>query len=1244
MDNNSYSNNNEKFTNLTNNYNMNKENNKNKNRSSSLNSNNNYMQFLNFDNDSSISGGTNENKNTPNSNGNGNLNSNGNVNSLKSNDFFQQKMFEDFMMKQNNTNSGIPMNLIDMPESVGSLLGLIDSPAGNSITSSQIPNFINNGIVPNMSTSNSLLKNSNDQFQLSGNLEMPMDINFSPSPEQEAHNQQQQQLMLSRAIANDINNNLNNLKIESPKSFHMSGFSDNFTSNNNNQEDLLEYPHVDHSVENHFENLPPLNTVSANDQNYWRSCIAFVENVAFGKDPEFSKADFIREQDKVIETTTLGDTDYEDYIKVPEQGHPYNIVLGDLPANSRVETQIKLQINIEPAPVQNIIHLSTNGIPRRKYMLQKPVHQWKENLLQHVLFLETHIIKTSDKKRASVCDKCCKREERRFSRRKSGNTDADLWAVNDSKEALIFNTKQLCVLNNSNVDLKSQKSLKNVTIPCRFVCYCRHHKETIGFKIVVLLKNCLGDILAKKTSQPLKIINYNAKSKAIKDTASDVSDTASSVASESSYATDYSNSRQSSVDYNSTSSYQSEMDNMPLSADQIRNKRVINSLKTTTADLLQHTSPGSSSANLNAEVLHQQQQQQQNHQQQPHSSLAMQTRGSSSQSPEFQQQQQQQQKNMTPLIHKIIPNSGPLCGGVEVTILGENFNPDTQVRFGINKALTVNFWGPTTIVATAPPTSFPGPVQVVGLTNDIDIGSNVPTNADTVFTYIEQNDKELLELALQIVDLEVNGNNNNSNNNVNGGASDSSFTSDAQSLAKKLILEKQQQQQQRSQPSTHESKTTSDTTLQPYKVVLSLLDTGKPIKNLNLKNKNGHTLLHLASLRSHIELVIFLISNGANVNAGDKFGFTPLHFACLANDIRIIKMFIAMNCDKYSPTFTRDLMTPLELFLNNYNSETSQNYDEINELLKEEKRYPSSFLDNDSVCSDGSGYQAHISTMVTDDSLFNKNAVLQSKDTHSNKYLASLEWKQIEKESSVAKSVTKVSGNGSTTSGVTVNDACNISIDSQPPLYDDLFPTAVLKRPNEEFKELTGKKLSELQMPLLSLSNNNNSLLPAIDHSSLRVDEIDTTDMEEQIISVGSYNNSGNETADTELYNNNELLCIENGEKKKSILNPFNEDLLNNFKLMKDKQKDFFMDTKLLFFWIPFLFILVSTVIILSLSSTDENSFTDSWNIASNSVRTKLANLFIGRQRWQGFVKDAIHQGEIKFKEAFSTEPIQSII
>jgi hypothetical protein len=47
-------------------------------------------------------------------------------------------------------------------------------------------------------------------------------------------------------------------------------------------------------------------------------------------------------------------------------------------------------------------------------------------------------------------------------------------------------------------------------------------------------------------------------------------------------------------------------------------------------------------------------------------------------------------------------------------------------------------------------------------------------------------------------------------------------------------------------------------------------------KNINIKDKNGVTLLHVAAKRGNFELIKLLIDAGANVNAKDKNGETPI--------------------------------------------------------------------------------------------------------------------------------------------------------------------------------------------------------------------------------------------------------------------------------------------------------------------------------------------------------------------------------
>ena len=53
--------------------------------------------------------------------------------------------------------------------------------------------------------------------------------------------------------------------------------------------------------------------------------------------------------------------------------------------------------------------------------------------------------------------------------------------------------------------------------------------------------------------------------------------------------------------------------------------------------------------------------------------------------------------------------------------------------------------------------------------------------------------------------------------------------------------------------------------------------------DVNAKDQNGRTLLQLAALKGHKEVVELLIAKNANVNAKNKDGETPLHSA-IQND------------------------------------------------------------------------------------------------------------------------------------------------------------------------------------------------------------------------------------------------------------------------------------------------------------------------------------------------------------------------
>lgn len=62
--------------------------------------------------------------------------------------------------------------------------------------------------------------------------------------------------------------------------------------------------------------------------------------------------------------------------------------------------------------------------------------------------------------------------------------------------------------------------------------------------------------------------------------------------------------------------------------------------------------------------------------------------------------------------------------------------------------------------------------------------------------------------------------------------------------------------------------------------------------NVDLKNQNGYTSLHIAAGHGNLFLAEYLIQNGASVNETDKVGDTPLHDAVLSSTEQMIEFLI----------------------------------------------------------------------------------------------------------------------------------------------------------------------------------------------------------------------------------------------------------------------------------------------------------------------------------------------------------------
>ncbi|WAQ80777.1 hypothetical protein PtA15_1A115 [Puccinia triticina] len=115
-------------------------------------------------------------------------------------------------------------------------------------------------------------------------------------------------------------------------------------------------------------------------------------------------------------------------------------------------------------------------------------------------------------------------------------------------------------------------------------------------------------------------------------------------------------------------------------------------------------------------------------------------------------------KNAQARIRKLVPNEGPVEGGIEITILGENFDRDLRVDFGgVGGPVRPEFWSANTLVCTLPSVAGPGPCEVVLVDGNGPVQYGEACAPARLFKYVCTADQRLMEVALQVVGLKMTG-------------------------------------------------------------------------------------------------------------------------------------------------------------------------------------------------------------------------------------------------------------------------------------------------------------------------------------------------------------------------------------------------------------------------------------------------------------------------------------------------------
>ncbi|KAJ2704461.1 SPT3 Dosage dependent suppressor of Ty-induced promoter mutations-like protein [Coemansia sp. IMI 203386] len=263
-------------------------------------------------------------------------------------------------------------------------------------------------------------------------------------------------------------------------------------------------------------------------------------------------------------------------------------------------------------------------------------------------------------------------------------------------------------------------------------------------------------------------------------------------------------------------------------------------------------------------------------------------------------------------IAQMTPAQGPVVGGISMFISGRGFHPNIAVYFGTSQASRVQVLSAFNMACVLPPSKTSGPVAVrirdlntmtvyEGSGNVANLSSTTlqPGN-QSVFTYVNDTDQAMLELALQIIGLLPNDKPYSSsgatgspqvspvmqNRSPSSSSRMSSPTAAQQNAKNKIIQDQSIMSILRALRTANDNHEMGEIEAHLLKLFSTVLGRGiiEPSR-LNISHEaTGRQLIHFASLLGMVSLATFLVNNSALLDETDNSGMTALHLACMYNE------------------------------------------------------------------------------------------------------------------------------------------------------------------------------------------------------------------------------------------------------------------------------------------------------------------------------------------------------------------------
>ena len=117
-----------------------------------------------------------------------------------------------------------------------------------------------------------------------------------------------------------------------------------------------------------------------------------------------------------------------------------------------------------------------------------------------------------------ICDGCINRERKRNDRKKAKKVeDEEAWKEYENQRIIVFNTHEIKEWEMFSsprtsdeqrhypVSTDPPQGSMQVDLPMRIACYCRHHDEKQGFRVIFTLKTHLGELVTQNITPPINI-------------------------------------------------------------------------------------------------------------------------------------------------------------------------------------------------------------------------------------------------------------------------------------------------------------------------------------------------------------------------------------------------------------------------------------------------------------------------------------------------------------------------------------------------------------------------------------------------------------------------------------------------------------------------------------------------------------------------------------------------------------------